>query len=78
MPSPGCDLDHIETYIEMTDGGPPGQTRPGNLAPLCRSHHRAKTHRGWTHLRNRDGSCTWTSPYSARYTVDPRGIVTRH
>jgi hypothetical protein len=40
--------------------------------------HRAKTHRGWTHVRNRDGSYTWTSPYGPTYTVDPRGIVTRH
>ena len=28
-------------------GGPPGQTRPANLAPLCRCHHRAKTHGAW-------------------------------
>ena len=31
-----CDLDHITEYLPMEDGGPPGQTRPGNLAPLCR------------------------------------------
>ena len=36
-----CDLDHI---VPVTDeGGPPGQTNPQNLAPLCRRHHRAKT-----------------------------------
>ena len=73
-----CDLDHIEAYVEMDDGGPPGQTRPDNLAPLCRRHHRAKTHYGWSYVRNRDGSYTWTGPYGHRYTVDPRGIVTRH
>ena len=48
-----CDLDHIEAYVEMDDGGPPGQTRPDNLAPLCRRHHRAKTHRGWTYRPQR-------------------------
>jgi hypothetical protein len=76
-PSRDCDLDHIEAFVEMDDGGPPGQTRPDNLAPLCRRHHRAKTHYGWTYQRNRDGSYTWTSPRGHRYTVDPRGVVTR-
>ena len=42
--SRSCDLDHITPYIAMEDGGPPGQTHPGNLAPLCRTHHRIKTH----------------------------------
>ena len=73
-----CDLDHIEAFVEMDDGGPPGQTHPGNLAPLCRRHHRAKTHFTWSYLRSRDGSYTWTSPHGHRYTVDPRGIITRH
>jgi hypothetical protein len=73
-----CDLDHIEAFVEMDDGGPPGQTRPDNLAPLCRRHHRAKTHHGWTYQPNRDGTYTWTSPHGQRYTVDTRGIVTQH
>ncbi|MDQ6686681.1 MAG: HNH endonuclease, partial [Actinomycetota bacterium] len=42
--SRACDLDHITEYVALTEGGPPGQTRPDNLAPLCRGHHRAKTH----------------------------------
>jgi hypothetical protein len=33
------DLDHIDSYNKH---GPPGQTTPANLAPLCRRHHRAK------------------------------------
>jgi hypothetical protein len=73
-----CDLDHIEAYVEMDDGGPPGQTRPDNLAPLCRGHHRAKTHHGWTYLRNSEGSYTWTSPHGRRFTVAPGGSVIRH
>ncbi len=73
-----CDLDHIEAYVEIDDRGPPGQTRPDNLAPLCRSHHRAKTFHGWAYVRNTDGSHTWTDPHDNRFTVDPRGIVTRH
>jgi hypothetical protein len=73
-----CDLDHIEAYVEMDDGGPPGQTNPESLAPLCRRHHRAKTHYGWTYVRNRDGSYTWTGPQGRRLSVDNRDIVTRH
>ncbi len=73
-----CDLDHIEAFVEMDDGGPPGQTRPDNLAPLCRRHHRAKTHFGWSYVRNKDGTYTWTSPHGKRYTVDTRGVVIEH
>ena len=76
-PARSCDLDHIEPYVEMDDGGPPGQTRPDNLAPLCRRHHRAKTHDGWAYRRNPDGSYTWTSPAGHRLVADPHGVVTR-
>ena len=72
-----CDLDHIEAYVAMDDGGPPGQTHPGNLAPLCRRHHRAKTFRGWTYVRNNDGTYTWTSKDGRLFTVDALGRVTR-
>jgi hypothetical protein len=70
-----CDLDHIEAFVEMDDGGPPGQTNPENLAPLCRGHHRAKTFGGWCYRRNRDGSYTWTSPHGRRLVVSPDGTV---
>ena len=39
------DLDHIDPYVPMDQGGPPGQTNPHNLACLCRRHHRCKTTR---------------------------------
>ena len=45
--SRSCDLDHITPYVPMDEGGPPGQTHPGNLAPLCQTHHRVKTHTAW-------------------------------
>ena len=42
---PGCrsritDLDHVTPF-------PQGQTTPQNLGPLCRRHHRLKTHTPW-------------------------------
>ena len=61
-----CDLDHIVAYDE---DGPPGQTHPANLAPLCRRHHRAKTAQRWHYRRMDDGSYAWTSPHGDRYLV---------
>ena len=69
--SRACDLDHITEYLPMEDGGPPGQTRPGNLAPLCRSHHRVKTHTAWHYKRLDDGSYEWTAPTGHQYRVTP-------
>ena len=70
--SRSCDLDHITEYLPMEDGGPPGQTRPGNLAPLCRTHHRVKTHHSrWDYKRLDDSSYVWTAPTGHQYHVDP-------
>ena len=65
-----CDLDHTIPYDE---NGPPGQTRPENLAALCRRHHRAKTTGRWRYLRTPDGDYTWHGPYGTTYLVTPRG-----
>lgn len=70
-PSRACDLDHIESYVDPDHGGPPAQTRPDGLAPLCRHHHRAKTHGGWSYRRLPDGTYRWTSPTGRTYTVLP-------
>jgi hypothetical protein len=72
--SRSCDLDHIEPYLPPDRGGPPGQTHPLNLAPLCRRHHRAKTHTSWTYHRRPDGTYHWSSPTGHTYDVVP----TRH
>ena len=68
-----CDLDHIEPY---DDHGPPGQTHPDNLAPLCRRHHRCKTAGRWRYRRNPDGSYLWHSPQGRTYLVTPTGTLT--
>ncbi|MFZ2013209.1 MAG: HNH endonuclease signature motif containing protein [Nocardioides sp.] len=73
----GCDLDHIDPYIPLDQGGPPGQTRPSRLACLCRRHHRAKTHGGWRYQRARDGTFTWHSPFGHTFHVTPRGTLQR-
>lgn len=60
-----CDLDHLVPYAEH---GPPGQTHPANLAPLCRRHHNRKTHHGWRYDRTAAGYA-WTSPLGRQYLV---------
>ena len=65
-----CDLDHTIPYDE---NGPPGQTRPDNLAALCRRHHRAKTTGRWRYLRTPDGDYHWHGPYGTTYLVTDRG-----
>ena len=64
-----CDLDHINPDTPPHRGGPPGQTHPGNLAPLCRHHHRVKTHSTWHYQRHPDHSYHWTSPTGRTYVV---------
>jgi hypothetical protein len=61
-----CDLDHTTPY---DDTGPPGQTRPSNLAALCRRHHRAKTSGRWQYWRAPDGDYVWHGPYGRSYSV---------
>ena len=69
--SRSCYLDHITPFVPMDEGGPPGQTTPANLAPLCRTHHRMKTHAAWTYKRLDHGAYTWTAPTGHQYDVDP-------
>ncbi len=54
-PSTSCDTDHIVPW-------PLGPTTSTNLAPLCRGHHRLKTHGNWTYTRTSPTSFIWTSP----------------
>jgi len=64
-PAERCDLDH---GVPWDDGG---TTDSANMGPLCRRHHRLKTHTGWQLKRNPDASVTWTSPAGLTYRVPP-------
>ncbi|QBX56007.1 HNH endonuclease [Nocardioides seonyuensis] len=80
-PSRHADLDHIEPYEDPDEGGPPredgnGQTRPDNLAPLCRRHHRAKTAGRWSYQRTAPGTYLWTGPSGVTALVTPTGTLT--
>jgi hypothetical protein len=68
-PARSADLDHIEEF----DGH---NTTSTNLAPLCRGHHRYKTHSGWTVVRTGPTTFAWTSRYGYIYDWDT--THTRH
>jgi 5-methylcytosine-specific restriction endonuclease McrA len=83
-PAARLDLDHTDEYVPPDEGGPPGQTSTDNLAPLCRTHHRAKTHPSptgtpgqarWRYERLTPGTWLWTSPTGRRYVVHPDGTT---
>ncbi|CAM3379157.1 HNH endonuclease signature motif containing protein [Nocardioides dubius] len=75
--SADADLDHIDPYDAGTNElrGPPDQTNPENLAPLCRRHHLAKTFAGWHYVRNKDGTYTWTNKHGHTWLVTPLGTI---
>lgn len=69
-PSRSCDLDHTEPYIE---GGGSGQTNPGNLGPLSRRPHRAKTFGGFQLTQLEPGLFHWKTPHGWEFLVGPFG-----
>lgn len=73
--SRSTDLDHTIPYVSPDDGGPPGQTSLGNLGPLARSHHRAKTFGGWRHRQPEPGIYLWRSPHGRTYLVTAGGTL---
>ncbi|WP_377320950.1 DUF222 domain-containing protein [Pimelobacter simplex] len=66
-PATRCDLDHARPHSR---GGP---TCPCNLVPLCRRHHRAKTHSQWRYQITKIGTYLWRSPSGFRFEVSHRG-----
>ncbi|QWZ09421.1 hypothetical protein KRR39_06535 [Nocardioides panacis] len=68
------DLDHTIAYLSPDRGGPPGQTRTGNLGPMTRFGHRVKTHgRGWRHHQPVPGVYLWRTPHGYWTRVDQHG-----
>jgi hypothetical protein len=72
--SKGLDLDHTDPYavgVRPWRTGQ-GQTRMGNLTPLGRTIHRAKTAVIWRVSQPRPAKLIWTSPLGYRYETQPR------
>lgn len=64
LPAHRCDWDHVIPW-------PDGPTCACNLVPLCRYHHRLKTHTRWRLTLHPDRRVTWTSPTGRSYVVHP-------
>jgi Domain of unknown function (DUF222) len=67
------DIDHTIPYLSPDKGGPPGQTRIGNLGPHVRRNHRRKTHAGWQVRQPEPGTWLWHSPHRRIYLVNATG-----
>jgi hypothetical protein len=67
------DMDHTIPYLSPDKGGPPGQTRIGNLRPHVRRNHRCKTHAGWQVRQPEPGTWLWRSPHRRIYLVNATG-----
>ena len=68
----GCDCDHVTPYER---GGPPDQTCSCKLAPLCRRHHRLKTHSGWRYTIVEPGTYLWSSPHGYQFLRNHEGTL---
>ena len=68
-PARSCDADHCQPH----DRG--GATCSANIAPLCRRHHRLKTHTAWIYTVLEPGSYLWTSPHGYTYLRDHTGTT---
>src|SRR5687768_16988046 len=73
--SQNMDLDHTERYLPTDYGGPPGQTRLGNLGPMARPGHRAVTHGGWQKHQPEPGYYIHRSPIGYVYLVTNQGTL---
>lgn len=71
LPAGRCDLDHTIAY----ESGKKGQTHPGNLGPLSRKAHRAKTHGGFRLEQPSPGLFVWTTKLGYRYAVTAAGTT---
>jgi hypothetical protein len=69
------DLDHTERYVPMDYGGPPGQTRLGNLGPMARPSHRAVTHGSWQKHQPEPGYFLHRSPNGYIYLITNQGTL---
>lgn len=64
-----CDCDHVTPYSR---GGP---TCLCSIAPLCRRHHRLKTHSAWRYTILEPGSYLWSSPHGYQFLRDHQGTL---
>ena len=68
-PARRCDHDHVVPHAEG------GETCDCNIAPLCRRHHRLKTHAGWRYTVVETGVWLWSDPHGQQFLRDGEGTL---
>ena len=68
-PARQCDHDH---RVPRARGG---ETCDCNIAPLCRRHHRLKTHGGWRYTLVEPGVWVWSDPHGQQFVRDATGTL---
>ncbi len=69
-PARSCDCDHVRSWRPDGTGSP---TCTCEIAPMCRTHHRLKTHTAWTYTVLEPGTYLWTSPHGYQLLRDHTG-----
>ncbi len=68
-PARQCDHDH---GVPRDQGG---ETCDCNIAPLCRRHHRLKTHAGWRYTLVEPGVWLWSDTHGQQFIRDDTGTL---
>ena len=69
--APGCSAPAVQADLDHTRAWPDGPTDQCNLAPRCRTHHRAKQAPDWTVEQTAPGVTRWTLPSGRTWTTRP-------
>jgi len=69
--APGCHNPAATADLDHTVPWPDGPTSQSNLAPRCRTHHRAKQAPDWTVEQAAPGVARWTLPSGRAHETTP-------
>jgi Domain of unknown function (DUF222) len=69
--APGCQAPAVHADLDHTTAWPAGPTDQCNLAPRCRTHHRAKQAPDWKVEQLAPGVTRWTLPSGREHVTTP-------
>ncbi|WP_440220097.1 DUF222 domain-containing protein [Dietzia sp. MNB45] len=77
IPAEACDLDHVVPF-DHADPQRGGHTVEGNLAAMCRRHHRFKTFSDWIYDLQPDGTLLVRTPDGTTMLTRPSGPLAEY
>ncbi|MFI8590277.1 HNH endonuclease signature motif containing protein [Dietzia maris] len=77
IPAEACDLDHVVPF-DHADPQRGGHTIEGNLAAMCRRHHRFKTFSDWIYELQPDGTLLVRTPGGSTMLTRPSGPLAEY